>query len=82
LAKEQMGEISSIDVRGEICPYPMMKTNEELDKNQEYVSILDVLTDHPPALSTIPPQALKRGFDVDIEEVSAGEWRIRLTKIN
>ncbi len=82
MAKEQISEISSIDVRGEICPYPMMKTNEELDKNQEQLSVLDVLTDHPPALSTIPPQAMKRGFDVDIEEISAGEWRIRLTKIN
>jgi len=39
-----------------------------------------VITDHPPALSTIPPQAMKRGYDVDIEEAGSGQWRIRLTK--
>ena len=24
-------DIPVLDVRGEICPYPMLKTNEELD---------------------------------------------------
>ena len=77
----QSDEISSIDVRGEICPYPMMKTNQELDRTQNNLAALDVITDHPPALSTIPPQAMKRGYEVDIEELRAGEWRIRLTKM-
>ena len=35
----------------------MLKTNEELDSDKE-INILEVLTDHSPALSTIPPQAL------------------------
>ena len=29
-----------LDLRGEICPYPMLKTNEYLDKNVS-VKILD-----------------------------------------
>ena len=29
----------SLDVRGEICPYPMMMTNKELDENQNLSSI-------------------------------------------
>ena len=41
---------------------------------------LDILTDHSPALSTIPPQAMKRGYEVDIEEIHDGEWKIRLSK--
>jgi hypothetical protein len=32
------------------------------------------------ALSTIPPQALKRGYDVEIDEIDNSEWKITLTK--
>jgi tRNA 2-thiouridine synthesizing protein A len=72
-------EIKTLDLRGEICPYPMLKTNEELDKNKG-LNILEVITDHSPALSTIPPQALKRGYEVEILEVKNSEWKIILTK--
>jgi tRNA 2-thiouridine synthesizing protein A len=77
---ERNEDVPVLDVRGEICPYPMMKTNEELDKNRPGVPVLDVLTDHPPALSTIPPQAMKRGYEVEIDEIDNGEWRLRLSK--
>ena len=53
-------QIPVLDVRGEICPYPMLKTNEALDGDQKDVQVLDVLTDHPPALSTVPPQAMSK----------------------
>ncbi|MBM4410388.1 MAG: sulfurtransferase TusA family protein [Chloroflexi bacterium] len=69
-----------LDVRGEICPYPMLRTNKELDEVRPGVAELDVITDHPPALSTIPPEAMKRGYGVEIEEVREGEWKIRLFK--
>jgi TusA-related sulfurtransferase len=66
-----------LDVRGEICPYPMLKTNEQLDAN---IKTLTVITDHAPTLMTIPPQAVKRGYSCDIEETSQGEWTLYLTK--
>ena len=68
-----------LDMRGEICPYPMLKTNEYLDKNVS-VKILEVITDHSPALSTIPPQAIKRGYEVEISEIDSSEWKIILSK--
>lgn len=45
-----------IDVRGEICPYPKMKTTDGLKKaNDEGLDELIIITDHPPAgLLTIP----------------------------
>jgi tRNA 2-thiouridine synthesizing protein A len=73
-------EVPVLDVRGEICPYPMLRTNDELDKKRPGILALDVLTDHAPALSTIPPQALKRGYEVEIDEERPGEWRLHLTK--
>lgn len=72
-------EVRKLDLRGEICPYPMLKTNEELDGDKE-INILEVLTDHSPALSTIPPQALKRGYEVEIDEIDNSEWKITLKK--
>lgn len=68
-----------LDVRGEICPYPMLKTVEVLKKLPENETLV-VITDHAPALETIPTQARRRGFSVAIEQVGDPEWRITLTR--
>ena len=73
-------EIATLDVRGEICPYPMLRTNRELDESDPTPNALEVITDHPPALSTIPPEAMKRGYGCEIEEIKPGEWKIKLFK--
>ena len=75
-----MDNQNTLDVRGEICPFPMLKTNKQLDEITPDVEILDVITDHPPALMTIPPQAVKRGYSCEIEETSQGEWKLHLVK--
>lgn len=69
-----------LDVRGEICPYPMMKTVQALKKLQTDDEGLEVITDHPPALETIPTQAVRLGFSTKIEEVKSSEWQITLTR--
>ena len=66
-----------LDVRGEICPYPMMKAGDALRKLPAGET-LEVLTDHPPALSTIPWEAAKLGFEATIERLGSPEWRITL----
>lgn len=66
-----------LDVRGEICPYPMMKAAEALKKLPPGET-LEVLTDHAPALSTIPWEAARHGFRASIERVGSPEWRITL----
>ncbi len=67
-----------LDVRGEICPYPMMKASDALKKLEPGTS-LEVLTDHAPALSTIPWEAAKFGFRASIERVGSPEWLITLS---
>ena len=69
-----------LDVRGEICPYPMMKAVEAIKKLKPDETTLEVLTDHAPALTTIPWEAAKLGWEADIEEVGSPEWRITLRK--
>ena len=68
-----------LDVRGEICPYPQVKTVAALKKLAPSDQ-LEVLTDHPPALETVPAQAARLGYVADIEEVGTAEWRIVLRK--
>ncbi|MBI2935674.1 MAG: sulfurtransferase TusA family protein, partial [Chloroflexi bacterium] len=56
-----------LDVRGEICPYPMMEAVKAM-KKLKGDEALEVLTDHAPCLETIPPEAIKLGFDYEIIE--------------
>lgn len=70
----------TLDVRGEICPYPMMRTVTALKKLSAGERVLEVVTDHAPALDTIPTQAARLGFSTEIEEAGGSEWRIRLTR--
>ena len=71
---------TKLDVRGEICPYPMMRTVSALKKLSRDERVLEVVTDHAPALETIPTQAARLGFHTDIEETGASEWRIMITR--
>ncbi|GIW10723.1 MAG: sulfurtransferase TusA family protein [Chloroflexi bacterium] len=67
-----------LDVRGEMCPYPALKTQAAL--KQLRGEQLTVLTDHPPALTTVPWEGAKAGFAATIEPIGAGEWRITLVR--
>ena len=44
----------TLDVLGETCPYPQLYTKKKLEK-MSFGSVLEVITDHPPAAEeTIP----------------------------
>lgn len=66
-----------LDVRGEICPYPMMKATDAL-RHLRGDDSLEVVTDHPPALATIPWEAAKLGYRAEVAEMGHSEWRITL----
>jgi tRNA 2-thiouridine synthesizing protein A len=70
----------TLDVRGEICPYPMMRTVTALKKLSADDRTLEVVTDHAPALDTIPTQAARLGFETAVEKVGGSEWRLVLTR--
>ena len=66
-----------LDVRGEICPYPMMKAVEAMKKLNGSDSVV-VITDHAPCLETIPPQAARYGYGYQVEQTGSPEWTITL----
>ncbi len=67
-----------IDVRGEICPYPLKKTLEALERLTPGEE-LEVLTDHPPSLEMIRIMASQRGYAMRVEDAGPAEWRIILS---
>jgi tRNA 2-thiouridine synthesizing protein A len=69
----------NIDVRGEICPYPVKKIVEALDRLPAGEE-LEILTDHPPSLEMVRTIAGQRGFAMRVEDAGPAEWRITLTK--
>ena len=64
-----MGRTSSItpddvlDVKGEICPYPDIKTRKKL-KQMKPGQVLKVLTDYPLSVERIPRNVEKEGHKV------------------
>lgn len=71
--------IVEVDVRGEICPFPMMKAVEAM-KKAKAGEVIQVLLDHAPALDTIPTQATRLGWEFQVEETGSPEWRMTLTR--
>jgi len=66
----------TLDVRGDICPNPDVKTMTALEK-MEKGQILEVLVDYPLSVERIPISAEKRKHKVlKIEKVSGPEHKI------
>ncbi len=67
---------ATIDVRGEICPYPDIKTRKKL-KEMSSGQVLEVLTDYPLSLERIPRNAEKEGHTVlSVEKINGPEHRM------
>ena len=69
-----------LDVRGEVCPYPMIKAVEAMKKTNGQKEVI-VITDHAPCLETIPPQARRHGYRCEVKETGSPEWTINLIPI-
>ncbi len=68
-----------VDVRGEICPYPQIKAVEAMQKAKGGETV-ELITDHPPSLETVPTQAARLGWTATIQETRPGEWCIHLAR--
>jgi len=66
-----------LDMRGEVCPYPMLRAVEAMKKLKGREEIV-LVTDHAPCLETIPPQAPRFGYAYAVSETGSAEWTITL----
>lgn len=66
----------TLDVRGEICPNPDVKSMTALEK-MEKGKILEILVDYPMSLERIPVNAEKRQHKVlKVEQINGPEHRV------
>ncbi|MFQ6086012.1 MAG: sulfurtransferase TusA family protein [Candidatus Bathyarchaeia archaeon] len=65
-----------LDLIGDVCPYPVIYTLRELEKMRDG-QILEVVTDHLPAVENVPASAEGRGHEVfEVTEMGSGVYRI------
>lgn len=70
----------SLDVRGEVCPYPDVKTKRKI-KKMNSGEILEILVDYPLSAERIPETMSKMGNEVlSSEKVGDSEWKIYVKK--
>jgi TusA-related sulfurtransferase len=68
----------TLDVRGEICPYPLFEAKRRMEELGSG-DTLEVLIDYPLALDNVTRWAENAGHEVvSVEELGASEWRIVL----
>jgi TusA-related sulfurtransferase len=66
----------SLDVRGEVCPYPDVMTQRKV-KSMKPGEILEVLVDYPLSAERIPESVKKMGHEVlKVDKTGTSEWKI------
>jgi TusA-related sulfurtransferase len=74
-----MDNIVIVDVRGEVCPDPLVKAMEAMEEAAEGQT-LQLLTDFMPAVLTVTNAAVKNSWDVHIQRAGENEWTLTLTR--
>jgi len=70
----------SLDVTGEICPYPLIMTRKEMGKLQKGDQLV-VTVDYAKSAEDIPRWAKEEGHAVlAVREVGGSQWQIVLEK--
>jgi TusA-related sulfurtransferase len=68
--------IFSLDVRGQVCPYPELLTLKAI-QNLSAGDTLEVVIDNPPSVRDIPVTLEKRGHKTPkIVRLDRGTWKI------
>ena len=66
----------TLDVRGEVCPYPDVKSMRKA-KKMNSGEVLEILLDYPLSAEKIPASMKKKGHEVlSVEKVGTAEWKI------
>ncbi len=80
MALKEETAAKTLDVRGQICPYPIIearKAFKELASGQ----VLEFTTDYEPtAMETLPELCTKKNYPFEREEVSKGVWKFHIKK--
>jgi TusA-related sulfurtransferase len=69
-----------LDIRGEVCPYTLVKSKlgvESIDVGQ----IIEIILDYPEAADSVPKAMLNYGHTViKVDKINSKEWIIQIKK--
>ena len=66
----------TIDLRGEVCPYPDVKSKRKA-KKMNAGEVLEILIDYPLSAERIPKTLKSLGHEImSVDKVSDSEWKI------
>jgi TusA-related sulfurtransferase len=69
-----------LDIKGQVCPYTFVRSKLAMEK-MKLGEVLEIITDHRPALKNIPRSMEHEGQKVlTIEQTAEKEWRIFVRK--
>lgn len=72
--------MKEINCLGEICPVPVIRTQQQLKITKEHESF-KVITDHGCTVEELSKFLKKKKVDFNIEEVINGVWEITVLKL-
>ena len=69
-----------IDIRGEVCPYTLVKSKLGIE-TVEVGQVIEILLDYPEASESIPKAMLNYGHSVlKVEKINDKEWIVQVRK--
>lgn len=70
-----------LDLRGEVCPYTLLKSKLALEE-MAVGQVLEVVLDHRPAVEDVPKGLRYEGQEVLlVEATSSSEWKVIVRRV-
>lgn len=70
----------NLDIRGEKCPYTLVKTKLGIE-SIEVGQIMEVILDYPEAADSVPKAMVNYGHAVlKVEKINSKEWIVQIRK--
>ncbi|SJZ33802.1 sulfurtransferase TusA family protein [Selenihalanaerobacter shriftii] len=76
-----MGEKISLELLGEVCPVPLLKTEDKV-KNLDDGSRLFIKVDHTQAVRNLMDWCEEKDYIFEVDELAPGIWELKVTKGN
>ncbi len=77
---EEVKVDKNLDIRGEVCPYTLVKTKLAIE-SIEVGQVLEVILDYPEASTSVPTAMENYGNKIlKVEKINEKEWIVQIKK--
>jgi TusA-related sulfurtransferase len=77
---EELQINKTVDLKGQVCPFPWVKSKKALAK-MEIGQVLKVIVDHAPAVKNIPRYFGEEGQSIlSVDKINELDWQIIVKK--